>query len=63
MAYALKVPLLGLDSDWIFVTERKSANFEVVCYSSYDEALKASKIWKRSKIVSYEPRGCPANVE
>ena len=54
--YAVMVPLLGLDEDWVYVAGNGSRFWLPATYESRKEAEEAAKIWKRAKVVNYVPR-------
>jgi hypothetical protein len=54
--YAIMVPLLGIDEDWVYVYGQDSKSWAPATYETRKEAEAAAKIWKRAKVVNYEPR-------
>lgn len=52
--YAVKVPLLGLDREWVYVT--KNQGDLIALYDTEQAAVEAAKIWKTSKIVRYRSK-------
>lgn len=54
MKYALKVPLLGLDEEWVFVSKSKDG---IAVFDTREEAEQAAKIWKKVKVVDYREPG------
>jgi hypothetical protein len=53
--YAIMVPLLGVDEDWVYVHGQHSRAWAPATYKTRKEAEEAAKIWKRAKVVNYEP--------
>jgi hypothetical protein len=56
--YAIKVPLLGIDQDWLYVTSQTpgSNTWAPMVYDTYEKAEEAAMMWGRAKVVEYEPR-------
>ena len=52
--YAVMVPLLGLDEDWVYVYGYDHKAWEPSTYETRKEAEEAAKIWKRAKVVNYD---------
>jgi hypothetical protein len=55
VSYAVMVPFLGIDQEWIYVSGPGANAWAPVEYDTRKEAEEAAKIWKHSKVVEYEP--------